>query len=63
MNKNNTEGLNAEGVEQGLFAPWWGEMVTDFIETPAFCEPDESPEQVLEYAKTWFRIMFVNGFR
>ncbi len=44
-------GLHAEGVEQVLSAPWWAEMVTDIIETPDFCEPDESPEQVLEYAK------------
>ena len=44
-------GLHAEGVEQVLSAPWWDEMVTDIIETPDFCEPDESPEQVLEYAK------------
>jgi len=44
-------GLHAEGVEQVLSAPWWDEMVTDIIETPDFCEPDESPEQVLAYAK------------
>ena len=44
-------GLHAEGVEQVLSAPWWAEMITDIIETPDFCEPDESPEQVLAYAK------------
>lgn len=44
-------GLHAEGVEQVLSASWWEEMVTDIIETPDFCEPDESPQQVLAYAK------------
>ncbi|MCI5145694.1 MAG: hypothetical protein D3923_09220 [Candidatus Electrothrix sp. AR3] len=44
-------GLNADGVDQVLSAPWWDEMVTDIIETPDFCEPDESPQQVLAYAK------------
>lgn len=44
-------GLNAEGVHQILSAGWWEEMVTDIIETPDFCEPDEPMEQVLEYAK------------
>ena len=44
-------GLHAEGVEQVLSAPWWTEMITDIIETPDFSEPDESPEQVLAYAK------------
>ncbi|MCI5221317.1 MAG: hypothetical protein D3924_01195 [Candidatus Electrothrix sp. AR4] len=44
-------GLNADGVEQVLSALWWEEMVTDIIETPDFCAPDESPQQVLEYAK------------
>ena len=44
-------GLNAEGVEQILCVPWWEEMVTDIIETPDYCDPDDSPEQVLEYAR------------
>ena len=44
-------GLHAEGVGQVLSAPWWDEMVTDIIETPDFCEPDDVPQQVLEYAK------------
>ena len=26
-------------------------MVTDIIETPEMCDPDDSPEQILEYAK------------
>lgn len=44
-------GLNAKGVKRILNVPWWEEMVTDIIETPDFCEPDDSPQQVLEYAR------------
>jgi len=44
-------GLNAEGANQILNIDWWEEMITDIIETPDMCEPDESPEQVLQYAK------------
>ncbi len=44
-------GLNAEGIQQIISADWWEEMITDILETPDFCEPDESPEQILEYAK------------
>ncbi|MHC4403908.1 MAG: hypothetical protein ACYTG0_29980 [Planctomycetota bacterium] len=44
-------GLNAEGFRQILEAPWWDEMVTDVVETPDMCEPDDSPEQVLQYAR------------
>ena len=44
-------GLNAEGAERIRYVPWWEEMVTDIIETPDYCESDDSPEQVLEYAK------------
>jgi len=44
-------GLNPKGVEAILQAPWWEEMVTDIIETPEYSEPDESSEQILEYAR------------
>jgi hypothetical protein len=44
-------GLNAEGVQQILRVPWWEEMVVDIIETPDFCDPSDSPQQVLEYAR------------
>ena len=44
-------GLNAEGAERIRYVPWWDEMVTDIIETPDYCDPDDSPEQVLEYAR------------
>jgi len=44
-------GLDAEGSRQVLDAPWWDEMVTDTVETPDMCDPDDPPEQVLQYAK------------
>ena len=44
-------GLDAEGSKEILNAVWWGEMVSDIIETPEFCEADDPPEQVLIYAK------------
>ena len=44
-------GLNAEGVKRLLQASWWDEMVTDIIETPEYCDPSDSPQQVLEYAR------------
>ena len=40
-------GLNAEGVKRLLQVPWWDEMVTDIIETPEYCDPSDSPQQVL----------------
>lgn len=44
-------GLNADGVKRILNASWWQEMATDIVETPDFCEPEDSPQQVLEYAR------------
>ena len=44
-------GLQAEGSQQILDAPWWDEMVTDIVETPEMCDPEDPPEQVLEYAR------------
>jgi hypothetical protein len=44
-------GLDAEGSGRILAAPWWDEMVEDIIETPDMCEEDDTPEQVLEYAR------------
>ena len=43
--------LYAEGVKRILRVPWWEEMVTDIIETPDYCDPGDSPQQVLEYAR------------
>jgi hypothetical protein len=44
-------GLNAEGTRRVLAVPWWGEMVEDIIETPEMCDPDDTPAQILEYAR------------
>lgn len=44
-------GLHREGCRQVLDAPWWDEMVEDIVETPEMCDPEDTPEQVLEYAK------------
>jgi hypothetical protein len=44
-------GLNAEGAARLLAAPWWDEMVEDIVDTPEMCEPDDSAEQVLAYAR------------
>jgi hypothetical protein len=44
-------GLNPDGVKRLVRMPWWDEMVTDIIETPDFCDPDDSPRQILEYAR------------
>jgi hypothetical protein len=44
-------GLSEEGCRQILGSPWWDEMVTDILETPEMCEPEDQAEQVLEYAR------------
>lgn len=44
-------GLHPAGSQQILDAAWWDEMVTDVIETPEMCDPEDSPDQVLEYAR------------
>ena len=44
-------GLNPEGSQSVLAAPWWDEMVAEVVETPEWCEPEETPEQVLTYAR------------
>lgn len=44
-------GLDAEGSRRILDAPWFDEMVAETIETPEMCDPDDPPEQVLQYAK------------
>ena len=43
--------FESEAVERTLGSDWWAEMVTDIVETPDFAEPNESPEQVLQYAR------------
>jgi len=44
-------GLHPDAVERLLAAPWLAEMVDDVLETPEFCAPDDSPGQVLRYAR------------
>ena len=44
-------GLNPEGVRRLLAAPWLSDMVSEILETPEFCEPEESSEQLLRYAR------------
>ena len=44
-------GLNSPGSMKILNAAWWDEMVTDIVETTEMCEEDDTPEQVLEYAR------------
>ncbi len=44
-------GLNAEGSRRLLAEPWWDEMSADIVETPEMCDPDDPPEQVLEFAR------------
>ncbi len=44
-------GLHPGAVRRVLAAPWWREMIEDIVETPRFCDPDDSPEDVLRYAR------------
>jgi hypothetical protein len=45
------DGLDETTVRRLLAAPWWREMVDDVLETLDFAEPDETNEQVLDYAR------------
>jgi hypothetical protein len=44
-------GLDGPTVRRLLDSPWWPEMVEEIIETPDFVEPNETDEEVLEYAR------------
>ena len=44
-------GLHPGGSERILQVPWWDEMVEDIVETPEMCDPDDSPAEVLEFAR------------
>lgn len=44
-------GLNVSGVRRILRVPWWDEMVMDIVETPEMCDPEDSQQQVLDYAR------------
>jgi hypothetical protein len=45
------EGFDEETVNLTIKSDWWAKMVTDVIETPDFAESDETPEQILQYAR------------
>ena len=45
------DGIHPEAIAQLLAAPWLEEMVVDVLETPDFCEPGETPEQILRLAR------------
>jgi hypothetical protein len=44
-------GLDPDGVRRLLAAPWLEEMVSEVLETPEFCEREDSPDQLLRYAR------------
>lgn len=44
-------GGDADAVQRLLAADWWPEMVEEIVETAEFCEPDDSPAQVLAFAR------------
>ena len=44
-------GLDPEGSASILAAAWWDDMVIDVLETPEMCEPEDTPDQVLTYAR------------
>ncbi len=44
-------GLDPEGVRRLLAAPWLSDMVSEILETPEFCDPEESSERLLGYAR------------
>ena len=45
------QGFTDEDIALTLESGWWPQMIVDIIETPEYAEPDESLEQVLQYAK------------
>ena len=42
-------------VDRLLSQPWWPEMLSDVVETPDFCDPDDPPGQVLQFARDVIR--------
>ena len=56
-------GLHPDGVRQFLEAPWLDEMAADVVETPDFCGPGDSPEQVQRYARDVVAEYFRKRFR
>lgn len=44
-------GFAPEDVRQFLVAPWLPEMASEVRDTPEYCEPDDPPETILQYAR------------
>lgn len=44
-------GFTDDDIALTLGSGWWQQMIVDIIETPEFAEPDESPDQVVQYAR------------
>ena len=44
-------GVHADAIEQVLNAPWWSEMIEEVVETPEYCEAEDTPKEVLGYAR------------
>jgi len=44
-------GITPEVAAHFAAAPWWPEMADDVRETPDFCEPDATDDEVLQYAQ------------
>ena len=44
-------GLDPEGSRRILQVPWWEEMVTDIVETPDMCDPEDSSPEILDFAR------------
>ncbi len=44
-------GLDPDGVRKLVSMPWWDEMKEDVCSTPEFCEPEDTAEQILAYAR------------
>lgn len=44
-------GVHPDAVRQVLEAEWYPEMIEDVVETPQFCSPEETDEDLLQYAR------------
>ena len=61
------DGMVAAGIAEAVAdrladAPWWAEMIVDVEETPEFCEPEATAEEVLEYGRDVVREYFRKRF-
>lgn len=44
-------GIHPDAIRQVLSADWYPEMIEDVVETPQFCSPEETDEDLLQYAR------------